>query len=525
MHRAKNALNNIWKKKKYLYILIIIVLIIFTMVLTIGGRGNNIEYSTVSSGSITERITVTGRVISMNKADLSFEKGGVISKINYGIGDSVSAGDTIISLDSADIVAQLKGAKANLLSEKAKLAELKKGLRPEELSVEDARLKNAQTNSDNSRKALLDAMHDAYVKVDMAMTNYTDNLFNNPQTVVPKITVLTQSYNQQNSVNNSRILVGEDMKLWKNILDNIDSGSEPYQYLANVHKYLDDIKSLLSQLSNIVNNLNVGNSGLDQEAINTYNTYVNNAQNGLNLAVASLTTAESAYSNSVTSLSLANEQFNLKKAGSSYESIQAEQARVDQADANVQNYQAELLKKSIISPISGVLTKMVPSIGEFVQSGQIVATVMTDVYKVEVKIPEIDIAKVSLDNIADITLDAYGKGVVFTAHVVAIDPAETMVDNVPTYKVTLQFDNVDNRIKSGMTANIDIITTQKDNILKLPFRAIIDKGGKKFVRLVDNTDTDDYKEVEVSIGIHGDDGSIEILDGLSDGDRVITQIK
>ena len=52
---------------------------------------------------------------------------------------------------------------------------------------------------------------------------------------------------------------------------------------------------------------------------------------------------------------------------------------------------------------------------------------------------------------ADVTLDAYGSGVIFQARVDIIDPAETVLDGVPPYKVTLDFVSADPRIRSGMT--------------------------------------------------------------------------
>ena len=51
--------------------------------------------------------------------------------------------------------------------------------------------------------------------------------------------------------------------------------------------------------------------------------------------------------------------------------------------------------------------------------------------------PEADIAKVAIGDLASSTLDAYGSYVDFPAQVTMIDPAETVIEGVPTYKVTL----------------------------------------------------------------------------------------
>ncbi|MDO8590919.1 MAG: HlyD family efflux transporter periplasmic adaptor subunit, partial [bacterium] len=149
--------------------------------------------------------------------------------------------------------------------------------------------------------------------------------------------------------------------------------------------------------------------------------------------------------------------------------------------------------------------------------------VMSGNFKVEAFVPEVDVAKITVGNQATITLDAYGSDVSFNASVVKIDPAETVIDGVSTYKTTLEFDKDDPRIRSGMTANTTIISAKRDNVLALPQRTVYEKNGKKFVRVVTGSDT--LEEREVTVGIRGSNGDIEILSGLKQGDNVATSGK
>jgi multidrug efflux pump subunit AcrA (membrane-fusion protein) len=142
-------------------------------------------------------------------------------------------------------------------------------------------------------------------------------------------------------------------------------------------------------------------------------------------------------------------------------------------------------------------------------------------FEVEVNVPEVDIAKIAVGNSAKITLDAYGDEVEFTAHVSKYDPAEKIVDGVPTYKTTLLFDKEDARIRSGMTANITIETSKKENVIAIPGRAIITKEGKKYVRVLQDDGT--QKEVLVVTGLRGSAGLVEIVSGLKENDRIETQ--
>jgi multidrug efflux pump subunit AcrA (membrane-fusion protein) len=94
-----------------------------------------------------------------------------------------------------------------------------------------------------------------------------------------------------------------------------------------------------------------------------------------------------------------------------------------------------------------------------------------------------------------------------------------MIEGVPTYKVVLLFNEKDSRVRSGMTANINILTQDKDAVVLIPFRAIKDKGGEKFVQVID-TDTNSPREVKITTGSRGSDGRVEVVNGLNVGSKI-----
>ena len=146
--------------------------------------------------------------------------------------------------------------------------------------------------------------------------------------------------------------------------------------------------------------------------------------------------------------------------------------------------------------------------------------ISTNKYEIEANVPEADIAKIKVGNTADVTLDAYGNDVRFNVKITAIDPAETVIEGVSTYKTTFQFTAEDGRIKSGMTANLDILTDKKENVIAIPSRAVITKGADKIVTVLGNNI---LKEVKVTLGLRGSDGNVEIVSGISEGDKVVTK--
>ncbi|MES3031517.1 MAG: efflux RND transporter periplasmic adaptor subunit [Patescibacteria group bacterium] len=520
----KKKIAHYLRNKIIVGVIALVLIVIVGVAFASSGNGEIGETATVTRGSVRESVEVTGKVAPFGKADLGFEKGGVLAQINAKVGDAVKKGTIIASLDNADTLASLRGAEAHLLGERARLSELQKGLRPEELSVETAKYKASQSDFTEGRTALLNALHDAYVKAETSLVSHTDVMFNNPRSARPTVVFVLDSYAEENRISQSRALVTQNLLAWKSDLDSLTLDSDPAPYALKARGYLMSIKTLMSELSVIVSDLNSGGSGFTEAQIDTYTTALNDGISALNTAVASLAAGESAYNTASSNLSIAEDQFDLQKAGSSVEALEIQMASVNKASADVLALQAELGKRRVVAPIDGILTKADAHLGEFISPGTVsFAMISEESFKVEIFVPEVDIAKISVNDVASIQLDAYGEDAVFKAHVISVDPAETVVEGVPTYKVTLQFDEKDARVRSGMTANIEIETNFKKNVLTVPYRAITQRKGESFVKVLDSDE--EYTEVKVVTGLKGSDGMVEIQSGLSEGMMVVTLLK
>ena len=144
-------------------------------------------------------------------------------------------------------------------------------------------------------------------------------------------------------------------------------------------------------------------------------------------------------------------------------------------------------------------------VGEIVPANTAAVSVMSrGVYKIEASVAESDIANVRVGNKADVTLDAY-QDAHFDAVVTAVDPAEVIIEGVPTYKVTLNFVKKDERIRSGMTANTDIITAEVKGAILVPSRSLYSKDGKRYVKV--NGADGVVVERAVEVGIKDGEGT------------------
>ncbi len=511
------------------------------------------EFTQVKRGDIEQVVSVTGKVKAAEAVDLSFEKSGKVARINVNVGSRVSAGQVLASLDNSDLMAQVSQAEASLAMQKANLDALLQGTRPEEIQIAETAVKNAEKSladyeislSNTKEKAegdlnyiysgIKDVLTDAYIKADDAINKQIDDLFTNDFSINPQLTFYTSSQSET-AAEWKRYTAGLELSQFKQELDSIPSDRAGLdKALASAENHLTSIQDFLNVLSAAVNE----SVGLSSTAVANYKYYVNTARANVTTAITNInskeqaianqkltnqnniTTAENAVNAAKNSLATAQDQLKLKKAGPTAEQIAAQTAQVQVAQANLENAKAQLRKTIITSPINGVITKQNMKVGEIVSQNTPLISVMSDAqFEIQTNIPEADIAKVKVGHTAKVTLDAYGEKEIFEAKVVEIEPAETVIEGVATYKTTLQFLQEDNRIMPGMTANIDILTAKKESVLIIPLRAISNRDGQHLVLFDAGEKTPQEKIIEV--GLKGSNGEIEIVSGLKEGDRIVS---
>ncbi|OHA13391.1 MAG: hypothetical protein A2909_01835 [Candidatus Tagabacteria bacterium RIFCSPLOWO2_01_FULL_39_11] len=504
------------------------------------------DFIIAKRGNLTQEVSVTGYVKPAESVNLAFEKGGKAAQVYVNVGDNVIAGQTLVSLNVADLAAQLAEAESGVENAKAglqkyeavfeqeniKLAELKRGARPEEIQVQETKVENAKTSLEDAKNDLINKIKDAHTKSDDAIRNRIDQFISNPRSLSPQVIFPVHDFQLETDIEYERFLSEGLLNSWKLSLNALTVLSDLALYTNNAKKNLDQIKSLLDKSALAVNGLSAS-SNYSQTTIDGWRADVSTARTNVNTATVNLSTAEEKLRAAESTLSLEEKELVLKKAGTASEQIESQAAKVKEAEANISsqkanikqeeanvaNIQAQIAKAVIRAPISGIITKQDAKVGEIISANTPVVSLISEAnFEIEANVPEADIAKVSVGNVSQITLDAYGDDVIFGAKVVAVDPAETVIDGVATYKVTFQFIKEDERIRPGMTANIDVSTDRRENVISVPARAVITKNGYKTVRILKG---EEIKETEVKTGLRGSDGNIEITDGINEGDKVI----
>jgi len=507
--------------KKQIYIISSVVVIIIAAVMFFSrSKTPAYAYVEVKRGDISQEVSATGKVKPAEAVDLAMEKSGKVIKITADIGDRVQAGAALVYLDSSELSAQLASAEATFNSQAAKLEELKKGTRPEEIQIQEVNVANAKTSLEDNKKALVDKLADAFTKSDDAIRNQIDQFIVNPKSQNPTVSFVMDVGQLKTDIEWGRLAIESLLNNWKILVDGISVNSDLESLTSVTNSNLNQIKLFLDKTALAVNGLSA-NVSLSQTTIDSYKTSVITARTNVNAAISNLSTAYENYRSAKSALVLEENKLALEKAGTIFEQIAAQEALVAKAQADADVYKTQIAKMVLRSPIAGIVTKQDAKLGEIVSANTVVVSVISDKqFEIEVNIPESDIAKVKIGNSARITLDAYGGDVVFGAHVVSIDPAETVIEGVATYKTTLQFDKKEDMAKSGMTANIDIMTNKKEGVLYVPQRIVITKDGGKYVAVDAANGKTEEKKIEV--GLRGSDGNIEVVSGLVEGEKVIS---
>ncbi len=480
-------------------------------------RGTTYQFTTVTQGSITEIVSVTGNTTPVTSLDLAFENGGTVAAVDKNVGDHVSPGDVIATLDTSDLRAQLAQAQANVDAQNAQLASLEAGAQPEDIQASEAALSGGEQSLANMYGSASNVISDAYASANDAVRTQLQAFFLNPETNNPQLTFGVSDSQTLINVNNGRLNASAELNAWQNELQNATPSSPSSTldlFLSNALNHLVVIKAFLTLTSNAL----LKETNLSPATLAAYNTAVTAAINETNTANTNVTTAMQNIASQKITIQQLQAELNLKLAGSTSQQIAQQQALVEQAQASAESVQVKINEATLISPISGVITVQNAKIGQIATPGTVMTSVISDDnLEVDAYVPETDIGKVSVGNPVSMTFDAF-PGENFPGKIFYIDPAQTILSGVVDYKVKASFANADPRMKSGLTANMDIQTKTDSNVLILPQYAILQNDQGNFVEVLKNGTV---AQVPVTLGITDGQGNIEVASGVTAGEQVV----
>jgi HlyD family secretion protein len=478
----------------------------------------------VKRQDLKRNVLATGTVTSGIDLNLSFKASGIVRRLPAKVGNTVKEGDILAELDNKSERASLLQAQGALAQARANLQKVLDGASSEDVAVQEAAVRSAEVSLANAEKSLVETTRQQQQLVD----NAYKSLLNSTLAAIPSSGNLTSTIPVISGVYTGKekgvyIVRQESSQFSVTGLESqgntsINSSvSTPtplgtkglyIQFPANLSQVPNSwrIEIPNTQAVDYVTNLNVYNSSLETQRV-----AISNAENTIESAKSALLQAQA---------SLA-----AKKAEARPADVAVARAQVTSSQGQVEAAEAMLENTIIRAPAGGTITKVDVKLGELAASGKEIISVqdIANLY-VEANISEANIASLKIGQGVEYTFDALGSVRKFTGKVTTIEPASTVVSGVVNYTVTSSVDNF-TEVRPGMTANMSVMVATRSNALYVPARAIVEKENASFVRVVTDEEMGTYKEVAVSTGLEADGGLVEILSGVTEGQKVVTLIE
>lgn len=469
----KQKLVDFWntnKRRKRFWIIAAIIVVIILVIAINKPKADDRSVAVVARRDIAETIVLSGRTQSGSEVKLNFADSGRVASVPVKEGQKVSAGQVLASLESGELNAQLTIARAGLANTNVNLE-----------------------NVTREQNALVENAHRALLSEGLeAVPEDVDSDARPP--------VITGTYRGGEGKYVLTIYPSNSGTGYSFRTSGLETGSSGPVSATSVPLGTQGLYISFDTASNYAGTHWIVEIPNKRSAyyVTNYNAY----QSALATRDRVIADAQADVSSSSTEASIA-------------------QARVD-------SILAQIAKRRIVAPFSGTVANVTIKVGENASSGvgaseattSAITLISESDYEVLLKAPEVDIAKLSVGQKADVVLDAYGDQV-FSGTIVSINPAETIIDGVPVYETKVVFDAPDARVRSGMTATATIVPARKDGVLAIPANFIhTDPANKNTAYVFVLIDDDKTEKRVIQTGLRGSDSYVEVVSGLSEGEKV-----
>lgn len=180
------------------------------------------------------------------------------------------------------------------------------------------------------------------------------------------------------------------------------------------------------------------------------------------------------------------------------------------------NFESARRMVAISTPISGTVTSINVSLGDFVYPGQALATVAKiDTLRMKLGVTGTDLRYFQVGNRVTVDLEASselpGQGRVATV-------AESADPVTRSFEIEIEVDNGSGRLKPGMFARAGIVTNRIEDVIIVPFKSIIKRDNKDHAFVVEGGEAR-LKAVTLGADFNG---FVEVREGLDPGDTLVT---
>jgi multidrug resistance efflux pump len=372
--------------------------------------------------------------IEAEKIAITTEIGGRIIAMHVDEGDEVQAGQVLVKIDPANLLAQQTQLEAALATAKANLLAVSAPPRVETISAAEAQLALAKAMRDGAKttwdtaQALVNAPHELQTRISQAQARVTEAQKSLEMTQVALKRAEVQAEAASRNQSNHAALVQNEV-------------AQQQLQAAQVGVKMNEVAL----------------EGTQQQVA----LLIQLRDHPLQL-ISQVNAAKAAYQQAEAAVQVAKANLIAAQAGPTQEDIAIAQAQVAEAEAGLAAVQVQLDKLTLTAPRAGLINHRAVNVGELAAPGTALLE-LSDLETVDltVYIPETQIGQVKVGQPAQVFVDAYpgetfeGR-VTFIAHQAEFTPRnvqtqEERVNLVFGVKITL--DNPDHRLKPGMPAD------------------------------------------------------------------------
>ena len=402
----------------------------------------SVEVAEVEEGDIAQFFDYAGDLQPQKEIDVVPEIGGKVETLLIEVGDTVTQGDTIATLNQDTLLVELQQAEAAVKGAVAGLKRLEAGSRAEEIAAAQALVQSARaqlneviTIDDDERTRAATTLATTRAELKRAQQAYD------------KIAWASDIGTRQESVDLERATVA---------------------YETALAQYNLDVTPRDSSVAPLMENLARAELSLEL-ALNPYRDF----------------------------------------------DFEAAQAAIEQAEAGVKQVQLRLEKTNITAPFSGIVADVFIEEGSIINTQAPISHLISNEIEAQINAEETRIGLLSVGQSATLNVQAY-PGVDFPAVVTSIDP--TGDSNSRTFPVTIVPIDEEGLLKSGMYADLSILSEERQGVPLVPQAAIVTIDNQPSVYVV--LDENVVEQRQVTIGL-SNNVQAEILEGLQPGDVVV----
>jgi len=477
-----------------------------TGLLLTGSSGVQYQTEPATIGTVAQTVTLSGTLEPVSQADLNFGTAGTVSTVSVSVGQKVSEGAVLATLDSASLVAQVDQAQAAYGSAvlALKTAETPTGSLVSQDETTVTNDEQALRSAESSLAEMNDASEESLVQSQEALQTAQTNMSNEAALMLDDEAALAAAEAKETS--------------------DCDGDAQASSVCTQDQSTVSNDKSQVT--SDEAADANA-QSTVQADDENVTSTQQKNAQN-MSQAEVAVTSAQSALATARANLQMASD-------GSYANELTSDEASVVSAQSNLQLAEKNATDARLIAPISGTVIEVsiVPDASVMAGTSTVgspsssssssggsgsaadIEIVSPGTFEIQATASDTELPELKVGQSAEFT--ASGATATYEGTVTNIDTLPTISSGVATFPITIGVKGSTSDLYEGISASVSVTTLSVANVLTVPSSAVHTEGTSSYVDVLSNG-----KEVTTPVTVGAVGSTLtQIKSGLTPGEEVI----